>query len=204
MDLGDGLYSRVIAWLKILLPLAALVMLSTLFLLSRSREPLENVPFVEALQQGVAKQQVSGPYFAGTTDGGDVLTMTARSVRPEDGGRIHADDLEARLRLSDGGEITLQSVSATLRDQDQEAYLSGGVRIESSQGYRLMTEGLKSRLDEVSAESVGPVQGEGPVGTFEAGHMRIATTGQDGAVEMVFSEGVKLVYQPPDKESTSE
>lgn len=205
MARGEGLYSRVIAWLKIILPLAALAMLSTLFLLSRTREPLDSVPFVEALQQdGATSQQVTAPYFAGTTKSGDVLTMTARSVRPEGEGRIHADELAARVLLSDGSALTLGASMAILRDREQQANLSGGVRIESSQGYVVTTDGLLASLDEVWAESLGPVQGVGPVGDFEAGHMRIAATGAEGAVQMVFSGGVKLVYRPADRESPAE
>lgn len=201
---GDGLYSRVIAWLKILLPLAALVMLSTLFLLSRPREPLHNAPFAEALTSGAADEKVTAPYFAGTTKGGDLLTMTARTARPGDGGQIVADQLEATMRLSDGSRIQLDAAEAVLRNRENQAHLSGGVRIESSQGYVLTTEGLVSSLDEISAESLGPVQGAGPMGQFEAGHLRIAPAGEDGAVQLLFSGGVKLVYQPPDKESASE
>lgn len=203
MSRNEGLYSRVIAWLKILLPLAALGLLSTLFLLSRSTEPLQDVPFVEALKRDAVRQQVGTPYFAGTTDQGDVLTMTARTARPEDG-QIVADDLEARMRLSDGSEIRLDAAEATVREADKQAHLRGGVRIESSQGYVLTTEGLVSQYDTVAAESLGPVKGEGPVGRFEAGHLRIAPTGEDGAVQMMFSGGVKLVYQPPKDESASE
>ncbi|SNS40284.1 hypothetical protein [Antarctobacter heliothermus] len=204
MRRGDGLYSRVIAWLKILLPLAALAMLSTLFLLSRSSEPLQNVPFVEALQENTAAERVSAPYFAGTTPRGDVLSVTAKTVRPQDDGRIRADQLEARMRLADGSEIRVDAVEADLNDADRQALMQGGVRIESSQGYVLTTEGLLSSLDRVEAESLGPVQGDGPVGRFEAGHLRITPAGDDGAVQLMFSGGVKLVYQPPEQESAAE
>lgn len=204
MRRGDGLYSRVIAWLKILLPLVALTMLSTIFLLSRSSEPLQSVPFVEALRQGAAGQQVSAPYFSGVTNSGDVLTMTASSVRPDADGRINADELNARMRLTDGSELQLDAVEAQLQDGQQTAHLSGGVRIESSQGYVMTTREMVSRFDEISAESLGPVQGEGPLGTLEAGRMRITSTGAEGSVQMVFSGGVKLVYQPPKEESAAE
>ncbi|WP_417205628.1 hypothetical protein [Antarctobacter sp.] len=204
MRRGDGLYSRVIAWLKILLPLAALAMLSTLFLLSRSTEPLQNIPFVEELQKSAADERVSAPFFAGTTPRGDVLSVTAKSVRPLDGGQIRADDLAARMRLSDGSEILVDAVEATLNDGDGQAMMQGGVRIESSQGYVLRTEGLVSSLDRIEAESLGPVQGDGPLGRFEAGHLRIAPDGDDGAVQLMFSGGVKLVYQPPEQESAAE
>ncbi|MGP6089041.1 LPS export ABC transporter periplasmic protein LptC [Antarctobacter jejuensis] len=204
MRRGDGLYSRVIAWLKILLPLAALTMLSTLFLLSRSTEPLQSMPFVEALQKSATGQQVSAPYFAGTTNSGDVLTMTARTARPDLEGGISADDLAARMRLTDGSEITLDAALAKLRDGQQTAHLSGGVRIESSQGYIMTTDEMISHFDAVSAESLGPVQGQGPLGTFEAGRMHITSTEAGDDVQMVFSGGVKLVYQPPKDESAAE
>ncbi len=204
MRRSDGLYSRVIAWLKILLPLAALTMLSTIFLLSRPKEPLQSMPFVEALQKGATGQQVSAPYFAGTTNSGDVLTMTARAARPDLDGGISADELEARMRLNDGSEIKLDAPAARLQDGQQTAHLSGGVRIESSQGYVMTTEAMVSHFNAVSAESLGPVQGEGPLGTFEAGRMRITSTEEGEEVQMVFSGGVKLVYQPPKDESVAE
>ena len=45
MAMGGMTYSRMIAWLKILLPLAALVLLSTLFLFARPRNPIATLPF---------------------------------------------------------------------------------------------------------------------------------------------------------------
>ena len=41
-------YSRMIAFLKVLLPLMALALLSTLFLLSQNTEPMASIPFAEA------------------------------------------------------------------------------------------------------------------------------------------------------------
>ena len=45
MAARDGFYSIFVAWMKILLPLAALVLLSTLFLLSRSGTRPPGCPF---------------------------------------------------------------------------------------------------------------------------------------------------------------
>ncbi|WGW04393.1 LPS export ABC transporter periplasmic protein LptC [Tropicibacter oceani] len=194
-----GLYSRVIAWLKILLPLAALVLLSTLFLLSRSTEQVLDMPFAEALRgEGIAREHVGAPYYAGTTESGDMLTMTATSAAPEGEGQIRAEDLAARLRKPDGSEILLNAAHATVRDSDQTALMEGGVRIESSSGYVLNTQTLNSAINRIEAESGGPVQGDGPLGTIEAGKMRIETSDEDGGVQLLFTEGVKLVYTPKD------
>ncbi|MEO0504251.1 MAG: hypothetical protein AAFZ14_13070, partial [Pseudomonadota bacterium] len=65
-------YSRFVAWLKVLLPLAALALLSTLFLLSRNTDPIAAVPFADdELLDRVRDEQITGPFFSGTTTDGD-------------------------------------------------------------------------------------------------------------------------------------
>lgn len=199
MARADGLYSRVISWLKILLPLIALVLLSTLFLLSRSAEQVLDVPFTGGISgDGTNREQVSAPYYAGTTENGDMLTITASSASPEAGGLIRAEDLSALVRMPNGNEIALTSRKATVREGDQWAELEGGVLIESSTGYRLVTDSLGAAIDRIEAESGGPVTGEGPLGTLEAGKMRIEPLPQSGDVQLLFTGGVKLVYSPQD------
>ncbi len=203
MARATGLYSRVIAWLKILLPLAALALLSTLFLLSSSREPLDNVPFAAALRAGDAAQQgVSGPYYSGTTAQGEILTMTAKRARPMADGRILADALEARMQLRDGSEIRLNALEAHMQEGEQTAHLKGGVRIESSLGYILRTEAMISALDSVEVESLGPVVGDGPAGELRAGRLRISPAAGKTEVQIHFTDGVKLIYRPPKKDET--
>jgi lipopolysaccharide export system protein LptC len=205
MARATGLHSRLIAWAKIVLPLLALGLLSTIFLLSDRREPMETVPFAEALQDGeTTREGISGPQYAGKTTRGDLLTMSATRARPQADGSILAEDLTAAMRLIDGGEILLDALSATLPEDSQTARLQGGVRIRSSAGYVLDTEALTTALDRIEAESLGPVSGAGPLGTLEAGRMRITAPGGDSSVQLLFTEGVKLVYQPPEPESAAE
>ncbi|MCC1491295.1 LPS export ABC transporter periplasmic protein LptC [Cognatishimia sp. F0-27] len=193
----DGLYSRIIAWLKILLPLAALAMLSTLFLFATDRADLPDVPFADALGSGeTAREQVSAPYYSGTTDRGDVLTMTALTVIPDTDDRIRADTLSATLSFKDGSHIALNAGSAMISNQTRAAELGEGVRIDSSTGYTLTTEALTASLDRTEAESRGPVSGSSPAGTLEAGRMRIVPQGENGDVQLLFTEGVKLIYEP--------
>lgn len=198
MARGPGTYSQAVALLKVILPLLALGLLSTLFLFSQSREPAMSIPFSDALRQGeIADQQLGAPSFAGTTNRGDMLTMTASRARPDGEGRIVADDLSARLILSDGSDIRLSSQTATLVDATNEAELRGGVTIESSTGYVLTTEGLVSSITETAARSLGPVQGYGPVGTLEAGQLNVVPTENGTDVQLRFTGGVKLIYEPP-------
>ncbi|MBP0483110.1 LPS export ABC transporter periplasmic protein LptC [Sagittula salina] len=199
---GDGLYSRVIAWLKVVLPLAALALLSTLFLFSSGRDPLENVPFADTLEGGgTILEGVAAPQYSGTTQSGDLLTMTAERARPLQGGDIAADALVAQLRMKDGSAIDLTATLGTLRNGERRIHLDQGVIITNSLGYRLETQALVSDIDRTAAESLAPVQGEGPLGTLEAGKMQILPADADGAVQMLFTGGVKLIYQPPAKDN---
>lgn len=198
MARGDGTYSRIVAWLKVILPLVALGLLSTLFLFSKSREPGANMPFADAIRMGeIASEQLGAPSFAGTTQRGDMLTMTAARARPDGDGRIAADTLKAKLLLSDGSDIRLTSDTAVLTEAANEIELRGNVRVESSTGYVVTTSGIVSSITDTSARSLGPVQGSGPAGTLEAGAMEILPTENGEDVQLRFTGGVKLLYQPP-------
>lgn len=201
----QGAYSQIIAWLKILLPLAALTLLSTLFLLSKSRTPDPQVPFAIRANVGESlQQQASAPYFAGTTESGDVLTMRALSVKPIRNGEIVAEDLQAQLDLQAGTVIELNAARATLLDLDQTAHLTGGVLIETSLGYRIETQALDARMDQTFVRSVDTVQATGPLGTLTAGGMQISAGPGQGDAQMLFTGGVKLVYDPTDPEKEAQ
>ncbi|KMK65520.1 LPS export ABC transporter periplasmic protein LptC [Puniceibacterium sp. IMCC21224] len=194
-------YSRIVAWLKILLPMLALGLLSTIFLLSRQVDPTNRVPFaVTEDEQGVAREQVTEPYFAGTTVSGAALTMTALSAHPVKGtDTVAADQLEATLVMQDGSQIALSAPTAALSDHDDSALLDGGVTVTSTTGYVLTTDSLTSALSKVEIESLGPVQGHGPAGTLNAGKMQVSAVPGGDEIQLLFTDGVKLVYDPKAK-----
>lgn len=201
MARAQGLYSGVVAWLKILLPVAALGLLSTIFLLSRSHDADGRVPFAEALQRAgdAATEMVSAPYYSGSTGRGDLVTMTARSARPGAEGEIEAEELTARMLLTDGSEIELNASRATMLENDQRISLRDGVIITSSDGYVLTTQSLTSSIERIDVESHAAIQGHGPLGTIEAAKMRIEAIDDSNDMQMLFTGGVKLVYHPQNK-----
>jgi len=70
--------------MKILLPLAALGLLSTLFLLSRTVDPNQPIPVAEVgLEQRAQKQGASNATFTGVTDEGDLIKLNAEVARPD-------------------------------------------------------------------------------------------------------------------------
>ncbi|MCA0920342.1 LPS export ABC transporter periplasmic protein LptC [Pseudooceanicola nanhaiensis] len=192
-------YSRVIAWLKVILPLAALGLLSTLFLLARTVGPSAELPFADTdLQERIRNQQITNPTFAGATATGDLIAFTAEVARPDPEGRsrLNADVVDAQIDLKAGARITFRADSGSFDDPADRAELAGNVVITSSEGYRIETEELISALRSIEAETPGTVRAEGPPGRFTAGKMVLTTATSGSDAQLVFTDGVKLVYDP--------
>lgn len=199
MALPDNLYSRVIAWMKIILPLAALGILSTLFLISRTIDPSESIPIAQIdLEQRAQELGATNPSFAGMTSGGDQITFQAVRARPDpdDPEHLMATDVTAQLGLVSGAVIDITSDNADMHQSDLTATLDGNVHVATTSGFVVTTQTLETRLDELYAETPGQVDGNGPPGTLTAGKMVLRNNPETGQAELVFTQGVKLVYTP--------
>ncbi len=193
------LYSRAVTWAKIILPLAALALLSTLFLISRTIDPTQQPTVAQVdLEQRARDQGVSNPSFAGTTSGGDEVMFRARVARPdlENPDRLSADDVVAEIRLSEGSVIDITADHADMNQGELTASMDGNVTIETTTGYVIRTEVLEARYDRLFAETPGMVQASGPPGDLTAGKMRLTSDEDSQNAEILFTDGVKLVYKP--------
>lgn len=192
------LYSRMVALFKVLLPLAALAILSTVFLLSRSVDPTATIPFAEKeMADRMRDQQVTAPYFSGTTSKGDEIMVTASIARP--GGPnspAEATDLSAQITMADGVRLTLRSDTGSVAVDKDIATFQGNVIITTTTGYVVLTDTLHSALSGITANTPGEIEGSGPLGDFTAGNMQIDTKTEGGPVHMLFKNGVKLIYDP--------
>lgn len=199
MALHDDLRSRIVSWLKILLPLTALGLLSTLFLFSRTVDTNRSIPTSRAdLENRTGTQQITAPSFAGVTEEGHALTFVAQSAQidPEQAERVLTDNLVTQIDLLDGARIDITALAGNVHDGDGVAILTGDVILTSSTGYRIETEQLTTRMREIAAESTSEITGEGPPGRLDAGKMSMTTDAQTGDVHLLFTNGVKLIYDP--------
>lgn len=198
---GD-FYSRLVAWMKIILPLVALGLLSTLFLISRTIDPTKQPVSHLDLKQRAHEQGATKPSFAGVTSGGDQVTFLAQNARPDssDPERLIAHDVSAELRLLGGTVIDITALHADMHQSKYTASMDGEVLIISTNGYRINTERLNTRFDLLYAESPGPVRGTGPPGKITAGKMLLTSDEDTGIAEMLFTEGVNLIYKPNNPE----
>lgn len=190
--------SRVVALFKVLLPLTALGLLSTLFLLSRKADPTAPIPFAEReMADRMRDQQITAPFFSGTTDQGDEIIVTASLARPGgDGTPAQATDLNARITMVDGVRMTLTSDTGSVAMDKNIATFSGNVVITSTNGFVVRTELLKTTLNGMNGDSPGKITGTGPIGDFTAGQMQIREISEGGALHMLFKNGVRLLYDP--------
>lgn len=196
------MYSRLIAWLKILLPLGALVLLSTIFLYSRGPDPIATVPVLTGGADPSKSEQIGAPFYAGTTEGGQGVTLAARQARMTGGGGsgMIADDLQAVIDIDAGNRITIDATQGEM-DETDHLLLRNGVTLQSSSGYTVRTDGLNAAIDRIAIESTATVDADGPGLTLSAGKLRVEETGEDADIQLLFTDGVKLVYMPQQDEA---
>ena len=193
----DG-YSRMVQFFKVLLPIAAIFLLSTVFLLSRNIETNVTVPFNQNdIDERLADQVVTQPDYRGTTTKGeDVQVKATQASQGEDGSVPTASEFRGRYGLLNGGVITLDSNTGMVRPDKGTATFVGDVVITTTDGIQVTTELLNTSLDEIRGDTPGQVNGTGVIGNFSAGRMTFGTEKVDGPVHILFTDGVKLVYVP--------
>ncbi len=192
-------HTRVVGVLKLALPLMALAILSTLFLLADRIDPDDALPYAEVdVEERAREPRMTAPSYAGTTADGASLTLTANEARPKAADApAQAQGLRLELATPDGGLTELHAATAVMDQTTRQVLLSGGVTVTTGTGYRLETAEVAAKLDRSGLESRGEVKATGPAGDLQAGGMTLRQDNQTpGAYVLVFNRGVRLIYQP--------
>ena len=175
--------------MRIALPLLALALLSSVFLVApRPAEDVPAIPFARA--EAVSREQRLGrPDFAGVTADGTRLTLSADSARPVPGapGAIAASTVRVRA------EMPARAIDLTAPEGEVLAgriAVSGGVDVTTSDGWHVTAPRMEALLDETVLTAAGPVDGRGPLGRIEAGAMRATRETLD------FTGGARVIYEP--------
>jgi len=192
-------YTRLVSWLKVVFPLMALALLSTLFLLSRVIDPEAVIPFADKeIQDRLKGQQVTGPFYTGTTADGDKIAFAAQSLTTSktERGVNRARNVDVEIDLAGGTQITLNAVEGFFNLAQDNVDLEGDVIVTTSTGYRINSDLLSAQMTGLNLKSPGPVDATGPIGTLNAGSMTLTSQAEGGPAQLVFTNGVKLVYTP--------
>lgn len=186
--------SRVVAWLRVLLPLAALAILSTLFMLPSPPDPDDAIPYADVDAEELARDpRMTRPRFAGVTDDGAAVTLVAETVNPGEGGDAGADGLRVTWRAPEGLAADLTAPQGDI--DGQTIRLSGGVRVTTSDGYALTVPRLDTETATGRMLGEGGLTGFAPLGKVEADRLELSRDA-DGQHVLNLTGSVRLLYQP--------
>lgn len=194
----DDTYSWLVAGAKIVLPLMALSLLATLFLVSERIDPSQPIPYADIDLDELAREpRMTQPHFAGVTEDGAALTVSASGARPDAAGNgASATGIVVRIDAGAAFSADITAQEARLDPAAGEVRLSGGVSLRTSAGYSISSEKVILRTDRTRLESPVAVQAEAPFGALTAGGMALSTAGAGAPHLLVFNAGVKLIYHP--------
>ena len=196
-------YSRFVAWMKVLLPLVALGVLSTIFFVARGLDSSATVPFADVdVDELVREQRITAPAYAGMTGDGTAITVEAERATPEAGNpaRALAEKLRARLATRDGTTFDAEALRGRVDTAAGTFALAGGIRLTGSDGREGTAPALSGSLSRSELNVSGPLSARAPFGELTAGRMTLrrndeATAGND-RFRLEFGDGVRMIYRP--------
>lgn len=204
MALLPSLRSALTRTLRVALPLGALVLLSTIFLISRSIDPDLAVQQADIdIAELTREPRIGAARIAGVTREDTAMTIEAEAMRA-------LSDLQERAPLelaldAPRGALDFPS-SRRVEFHAQEGHLDreanlltmrGDVRLTTSDGYAAQMRVLTSALNRTELRGTGGVTAHGPPGEIEANEVTLipSPVNPDGYL-LAFSGNVRLIYRP--------
>ena len=191
------LYSRFVRVVKFALPILAIAILSTVFLVQRE-DPFDGQLVFsdndrQALDDGLT---ISNPQITGTSTTGG-YRISAKSAVPDSANarEIRFTGLVATADRGGGRVVEITGDQGTAYVKSEVIVVRGNVVVTASDGFRAETERATADLA-AGYFQTGPVMAISPEGQIEAGGLRIER-GADSTKDFFFFEkGVKLVHHP--------
>lgn len=193
----DNRYSLFIGWAKIILPLAALALLSTIFLFAGRSDDADHIPLSDIA--AIAREpRMTNPTFAGVADDGSVVSLRATEIRPfpDRPDSFGVTGVQLTVIAIDGSEIEVSAGAGEIDGAGRTAVFSDLVRITSSAGFAMETTGLHADLRAGSVTTDGALAAIAPFGRIDAGKLVIAADPGGAGTQLLFQDGVRLLYEP--------
>ena len=191
------LRSRIVAWLRVILPLTALALLSVLFLLGRKPEPDAAIPYATVDPQDLAERQaMTNPTYTGVTSSGMQLTISGTAAVPgADKGSGNVTAVRMTLRAPDGRAADVSAGSAQVTDD--QVTLGEGVRMTTADGWVVTAPEFLASTTEGTVLAEREVNVRAPFGDLTAGRMQLGPAGPGSADQRLdLKGGVRLIYRP--------
>lgn len=196
MAMKHHTYTRMIGLLKIILPLMALAVLGTVFLITKEDGFDPGFTFsqaeFDALESG---SFLDNPQINGKTADGDIFSLNAERIEPEsqDLQRIIASNLVSNFDFTSGISVEIIADTAEILMGEQLLVFPDGARIITSDGYDGTLKALTANLETgyISGEMI---EADGPLGHISAEIFRISSVGagSNGNRVLSFEKSVKV------------
>jgi lipopolysaccharide export system protein LptC len=165
-----GIYDRVIALLRVLLPIGVGALAAVLVLAPFSmRSELSFVLDKNEVDIARERMRVESALYRGEDSQGRPFSLRAGSAVQKSSRDpiVRLTDLSARILLSDGpAQIVAQQGDYNMNSE--QVRVDAPVRVETASGYRVATSNVAVDLKSRTMRSFGPVNGRANIGTFSA------------------------------------
>lgn len=194
----DNKYSYFVFFAKIFLPISALLILSTLFLLVKFSNTSQIVSISDiGTDRDIANQQITSPIYSGLTDDGSILEFSSRTISPGilNPKKVFAKGVVAKITTPNGSIYEVYSNKGSYNDKTSTVDLKKNVVVHMPEGYKIFTDNLSTHVKKTLLESPTPIIAESPLGTLKAGNMLIIEKNNQHL--LIFKKGVTLQTKVP-------
>ncbi|NOR63181.1 MAG: hypothetical protein GQ535_11905 [Rhodobacteraceae bacterium] len=188
-------YSRMVAWLKILLPLIALGVLGTVFLFNSEDSFEAGFTFsradIESLESG---SFIKNPQVNGITKKGEPFYLLADEIRPmdSDNSLFVITNLDVEFRFSADTWAKVTSGSALMDVSAQTVWFESGGQLQTSDGNVAVVDTLHLLMASGELQGSGIVA-DGPLGRVSADNFRVESNDGENRV-LWFENNVRMRY----------
>ena len=194
----DNKYSYFVFFAKIFLPISALLILSTLFLLVKFSDSSQIVSISDiGTDRDIANQKITSPIYSGLTDDASILEFSSRTISPGilNSKKVYAKDVVAKITTPNGSIYEVYSKKGSYNDKTSTVDLKKDVIVHMPEGYKIFTDNLSTHIKKTLLESPTPIVAESPLGILKAGNMLIIEKNNQHL--LIFKKGVTLKTKIP-------
>ncbi len=198
-----GQYSRFVRFMKVALPLGAVILVLSTIIYSALTQTTVGVSFFLSSENDIGNDlRMANPKFLGYDSKQRPVEVFADAANqdPDNPDLIHLENIRGKLMADDPAtsdpddavEVFLTADRGTLHSKNREILLQGNVLLLSSSNYRFRTEQALIDLDRDMIRGDSPIHGEGAVGSINADRFTVLNNGS----RVVFSGNVRTRIIP--------
>lgn len=197
-------HQRLVALLRIALPLAALLLAALVIawpkFQNRERSSFNLSP-THADPKEVEQLTMVNPKFVGLDSKQEPYTVTAKAANQDHPGAdlVLLDQPQADITLESGAWVTVTALNGRYTQKEQLLNLIGDVNLFHDSGFEFHTEQAQIDLANNTMSGDVPVTGHGPAGTIDAEGFMVLDHGQT----VLFTGHAKLHLNPGAKSATA-